>query len=233
MLALWTENVSLICQLQGGRSARGTLSWERQLGSFYWTCAWATFCIVSRTVFPSILACMVLPISSAWSAFTGSPGELVNPVEKDTRVFLSLVLSKGITSYNHPTMAWTASLSFCIWALVTSVWTGSPHLFWPSSSWWLRVCTQDLWADSFRRRPLFRPPEDLASHMSVVSMVMSVHVPDHSWSENLTAWFPYTVNLERVSWNAGLSCRCCISCTYSLAPFAYWWWPAAATLYKT
>ena len=55
--------------------------------------------------------------------------------------------------------------------------------------------------------------------MSVVSIVMSVHVPDHSWSENLPAWLPYTVNVVKNSWNTGLSCRGCISCTYSLAPF--------------
>ena len=53
-----------------------------------------TLCLVSiesRTVRPFILACMALPTSSALSALTASSGVLLNPVEKDTRVFLSRV----------------------------------------------------------------------------------------------------------------------------------------------
>ena len=54
----------------------------------------------------------------------------------------------------------------------------------------IKVWTQDLCAQSLRNCALLKLPGDFASRISVVSIVVSVRVPDHSWSVNRTAWLP-------------------------------------------
>jgi len=69
-----------------------------------------------------------------------------------------------------------------------------------TSEKWLRVSTQHLLLESrFLILPLLSPPSDLAAFINVCSVQMSHQVPDHSWLEEWTTWFPWVVKLLKES----------------------------------